>query len=116
MQSVSARIANPAELNATSDSQIINALNNAPHSYIFFDGRPSDGSSEETPKNFRYSAVSLSVNAPLQGNSPTMWYSTVENNDVNSTRCVLLKMNTPMSFGAGTLTYTLKTLGLETAE
>ncbi len=111
VQSVSARIGNPAELNAKDDSQIINALNNAPKNYIFFDGRPSDGT--ETAKNFRYNAVSLGINALMKGASSTVWYSTVENNDVNSTRCVLLKMNTILGFGTGTLTYTLKTLELE---
>lgn len=116
VQSVSARFANPAELNVTDDAQIISALNNAPDSYIFYDGRPAEGSSSETPRNFRYSAVSLSINASLQGTSPAMWYSTVENNDVNTTRAVLLKMSTPLSFAAGTLTYTLKTLGLENVE
>ncbi len=112
VQSVSARVANPVELDKTNDAQIINALVNAPANYIFFDGKVTDGA--ETPRNYRYSAVSLSINASLKGTSPTMWYSTVENNDVNSTRCVLLKMSTPMSFGLGTLDYTLKSLDVVT--
>ena len=111
VHSVSARIGSPAELNAKDDSQIINALNNAPQDYIFFDGRPSD--STEASKNFRYSAVSLGLNADMSGAPSTVWYSTVENNDVNSTRCVLLKMSNILGFGTGTLTYTLKTLELE---
>lgn len=114
VQSVSAGFSNPNELNATDDAQIIAALNSAPVDYIFFDGRLPDGSASETPRNYRYNSVSLSINESLKGTSPTLWYSAVENNDVNATRCVLLKMSTPLSFGLGTLTYTLKSLDVQT--
>ncbi|MCM1439093.1 MAG: hypothetical protein NC131_07800 [Roseburia sp.] len=111
VSSVSAKVANPVELDPTADALIINALTNAPRSYVFFDGSPAN--SDDVRKNVRYSAVSLGLNAPMQGSSPTLCYSTVENADVNSTRCLLLKMSTPLSFGVGTLNYTLKTLTLE---
>lgn len=116
LYSVSASISSSTELNSTDDAQIILALDNAPSSYIFFDGTVADKKEGEKDRNYRYSSVSLSVNQSLKGQSPTMWYSTVENNNVNSTRCVLLKRSTPLSFGTGTLTYTLKSLDLETVE
>ena len=119
IQSVSASIASPVELNplGTDDQRtIINALRNAPENYIFFDGTIADKEEGESDRNFRYSAVSLSINESLQGTSPSMWYSTVENTDINGTRCVLLKMNTPLAFGLGTLSYALKSLTIEDVE
>lgn len=118
IQSVSASVGSPVELNPLDQNQalIINALKNAPENYIFFDGTVADKKEGESDRNFRYNAVSLSINESLQGASPAMWYSTVENNDINGTRCVLLKMSAPLSFGLGTLNYTLKSLTVETVE
>ena len=113
LQSVTASVANAAELDSEKDQTIIDALDNAPDNYIFFDGTVADKKEDEKDRNYRYSAVSLSINASLKGTSPALWYTTVENNDLNSTRCVLLKMNTPLSFGLGTLSYTLKSLTVD---
>lgn len=113
LQSVTASVSKPVELNATDDKDIILALDNAPNDYIFFDGKVEDKKDDEKDRTYRYSAVSISINQSLKGASPTAWYSTVENNDVNSTRCVLLKRTEPLSFGLGTLTYTLKSLKVE---
>lgn len=113
LHSATASVSNPAELNATDDSQIILALDNAPNDYIFFDGKVENKKDDEKDRTYRYNAVTTSINQSLKGASPTAWYATVENNDVNSTRCVLLKRTTPLSFGLGTLTYTLKSLKVE---
>lgn len=117
IQSVSASISDPVELNplGTEDHQIIsNALKTATENgYLFFDGTIPDKKENEKDRNFRFNAVSLSINESLQGPSSYMWYSTVENNDINGTRCVLLKVGTPLAFGMGTLTYNLKELKLE---
>lgn len=81
--------------------------------YIFFtDNAPA----EEAARNYRYNAVAMSLitEDPMTGSSPTLWYSTVENSDVNYSKCVLLRMTTPLSFGLGTINYTLKSLNLET--
>lgn len=113
-QACTATITAPVELNRNDEEQkaIINALDNcAPDDYIFFDGTPS--SSDETAKTYRYNAVALSIDADMKGSNPTCWYSTVENNDVNGTRSVLLRMTTPVSFGLGTLTYSLKALNVK---
>ncbi len=114
-QSVTASVSGPVEL-GDNDAQIIAALNGAPENYIFFDGTVADKKENEKDRNIRYNAVSFSINQSLKGATPTVWYSTVENNDLNSTRCVMLKMTTPLAFGMGTLTYTLSSLGLETIE
>ncbi|MDE6075988.1 MAG: hypothetical protein K2G26_06090, partial [Clostridia bacterium] len=114
VQVCTATITSPVELDRNDESQkaIINALDNcAPDDYIFFDGTPSSG--DETARTYRYNAVALSINADLKGSDPTCWYSTVENNDVNGTRSVLLRMTTPVSFGLGTLTYSLKALNVK---
>lgn len=116
VQSVSATIAGATELNPldADHAVILNALNAANESgYLFFDGAIPDKAEGESDRNFRYNAVSLSVNQSLAGTSPYMWYSTVENSDINATRCVLLRVGTPLSFGMGTLSYTLKSLSLE---
>lgn len=124
LQGVTASVSSPVELDTQSEDAnmkviyqgITSALDNAPDNYIFFDGTVDGKQEGEKDRNYRYSAVTLSINESLRGTSPTMWYSTVENNDVNGTRCVLLRMSTPLSFGLGTLNYTLKTLTLETVQ
>lgn len=107
-------IGSPVELNREDEvqRQIVLALENCtPDDYIFFDGAATG---EEKNKTIRYNAVALSVVADLTGPTPVSWYSTVENNDVNGTRCVLLRRDTPAAFGLGTLTYALKSLNVET--
>lgn len=114
-QSCTATVTVPVELdrNDAEQAAIISALDDcSPDDYIFFDGTPSNG--DQTARTYRYNAVALSINAPLKGSDPTLWYSTVENGDVNGTRAVLLRMTTPVSFGLGTLTYSLKSLNVLT--
>ncbi|MDE7163653.1 MAG: hypothetical protein K2O44_06250 [Clostridia bacterium] len=114
MQACTATITAPVELDRNDEAQkaIITALDNcSPDDYIFFDGTPSSG--EESERTYRYNAVALSIEADLKGSDPTCWYSTVENNDVNGTRSVLLRMTTPVAFGLGSLTYSLKALNVE---
>ena len=113
MQSCTATITAPVELDVNDAAQkaIITALDNCqPDDYIFFDGTPSSG--DETARTYRFNAVSLSVNADLTGSGAVCWYSTVENNDVNGTRSVLLRLTSPVAFGLGTLTYSLKSLNV----
>lgn len=112
MQRVTATVAAPATLNKDDEKQklILDALNGCtPKDYIFFDGTPT-GDAEA--KVLRYSAVSISIDADMKGQSPVYWYSTIENNDINGTRGVLLRMTTPLPFGLGTLDYTLKSLNV----
>lgn len=116
LASVTASVSNPAELDSTKDLGIISALTSAPENYIFFDGTVADKKEDEKDRTFRYSAVTLSVNQSLRGAAPTAWYSTVENNDVNGTRCVLLKRSEPLAFGLGTLNYSLNSLDIEPIE
>lgn len=116
VQSVSASVSSPVELNDIENSTIINALNGAPEDYIFFDGTVENKKENEKDRNYRFNAVRLSINASLQGTMPVMWYTTVENNDLNTTRCVLLRMSTPLSFSMGTLDYSLKALNVVPVE
>lgn len=112
VQTVTASIAAPAELNPDADGekQIIDALDACqPDDYIFFDRK--QGTDNEL--NYRYNALQLAISANLQGATPTLWYTTVENQDVNTTRSVLIRMSTPVAFGMGTLVYELKSLNLE---
>lgn len=112
VQRVTVTVASPATLNKEDEKQklILDALSACtPKDYIFFDGTPT-GDGEE--KILRYSAVSTSINAEMKGQSPVYWYSTIENNDINGTRGVLLRMTTPLPFGLGTMDYTLKSLNV----
>lgn len=115
MQTCHATVSSPVELKTADEAQleIINALK-AAKDYIFFNGDPDPEKTDELPKNIRYNAVSLSINSGMAGQSPTCWYTAVENKDLNSTRCVLLRVSTPLSFGMGTLVYSLKELKIET--
>ncbi|MGN0804724.1 MAG: hypothetical protein ACI4MS_05020 [Candidatus Coproplasma sp.] len=110
------------ELNSESDAVIINALKNVTDGngnpvtdYIFFDGSQQGTDENGAPlpaKNIRYNAVTFSILAELKGPSPVYWYASVENHDLNATRSVLLKMQTPLSFNLGTRIYTLNKLSV----
>ena len=102
----------------TSDKDIIEVLTsvkdgngNDVDDYIFFDGTSSDP--EEAAKQIRYHNVTIGINANMRGATPVYTYAAVENADINTTRAVLLKMTTPLSFGLGTLSYTIKGLSVE---
>ncbi|MGN0808011.1 MAG: hypothetical protein ACI4MN_06175 [Candidatus Coproplasma sp.] len=116
-QGVTATCSSAAELNATDNASIIEALENVTDEngdpvddYIFFDGTPSDP--EKPEKQIRFHNVSLGISADMKGSTAVYSYAAVENTDLNTTRAVLLKMNTPISFYMGTLSYTLSGLSL----
>lgn len=113
MQTCTAKIAAPVELkeDVENEKRIIDALDACqPDDYIFFDHRVDENGKKA---NYRYSAMQLEISAYLKGSAPTVWYTTVENQDVNTTRSVLLRMSSPISFGMGTLIYELKALNLK---
>ncbi len=112
VQTCGAAVSEPLELMNDSDHPEQQAITQAVKdsgAYIFFDGTPSG---DEGERKMRYNAVTLSIKASLAGQNPVCWFATVENNDVNSTRAVLLRMVTPLSFGMGTLAYNLSKLEL----
>lgn len=118
-QSMTAVCASAVALNSEDegDQKIINVLKNVKDGngnpvkdYIFFDGTSFD---HETPeKQIRCNNVKLSVNADMNGSSHVYSYATVENSNLNTTRAVLLKRTTPLSFGLGILTYTINSLSI----
>lgn len=111
-QSLSAAASGAVQLsNETEEgAQIIGALDGA-DGYIFFRDNSTD---ENKKRNYRFNAVTLSLNAKMTGPTATNWYLTMENGDINYTRCVMVKSTTPLSFGMGTLAYRLKNLKVET--
>ncbi len=55
-----------------------------------------------------YSAASLSYTGDLSGTSQTIWYATLsDDTDRNACRSTMLKIELPISFGLGTLDFTL---------
>ena len=78
--------------------------------YIFFDGTAS--SPDANARQIRFHNVGIGINADMKGSNVVYSYAAVENADANTTRAVLLKMTTPLSFGLGTVYYTLKDLSL----
>lgn len=91
---------------------IIDALSSS-DGYIFFNGEATE--EDEEQKYVRYNEATVSaLGEKMNGSSSTYWYSTVENAEANTTRRVMLKASTPLSFGLGTLNYTLKSLKTET--
>lgn len=116
IQLCTATCTSPVKLDKENEEQegIIAALEECSRNnpdYIFFDATPGE---DEEERNYRFNAVSMGISTddPMTGATPTLWYSTVENNDVNYSKCVLLRMSTPIPFGLGTLTYSLKSLNL----
>ena len=115
MQTCHANCSSPTALDAEKEdqAQIIGALDacaQANPDYIFFD--KGEG---ESARAYRYNSVTMGINPStdkMTGTSPSFWYSTVENSEINSTKCVLLRMSTPLAFGLGTVNYTLKNLRL----
>lgn len=92
------------------DSAIIRALNAAKtaDNYIFVGEKDDDG---ETV--YRYNAVTSAPDSPLNGSAPTYYFVNVANTQVNAGRAVMIKMETPIYFASGTLTYSLKNLERE---
>lgn len=115
MQTVYASCSAATELDAEDTAQkgIIDALDACAAEnpdYIFFD--KGEG---ESAKQYRYNAVSmgLATGSNMTGYNASLWYATVENSEINSTKGVLLRISTPLPFGLGTLDYNLKSLKLE---
>lgn len=123
VQTCSATSSAPAALDSADEEQlaIITALDMCSMQnpdYIFLDKAPVEGEVEGEGHDtnvYRYNAVKMGlyVDSVMTGSFPTLWYSTVENSEINYSRCVLLRMSTPLSFGLGTLTYTLNSLSLQ---
>lgn len=89
-------------------AQIISALQQAEEQgYLFFDATTAEG---EDARNYRFTAVSFSIDEDMRGTTPVCWYSSVENNDVNTTRAALLRISLPLPFLLGGINYTLKSL------
>jgi len=110
-----ATISSPIELRTSDETEkkIIDALNaSTPDDYIFFDSSPTEEGDDKV-RNYRYNAVSIAVNAQLKGATPTCWYTSVENADLNTTRSVMIKYTTPLPFILGTLSYSLKSLNVK---
>lgn len=118
-QGVTAVCATASALNSedASDKAIIDVLTNVTDGngntvkdYIFFDGTSSD--EDTAAKQIRCHNVAIFINADMKGSNNVYTYAAVENADINTTRAVLLKMTTPLSFGLGTLSYTIKDLSV----
>lgn len=111
-QSCSAAVSGSVQLSSEDEdgAQIIGALDGA-EGYVFFKDNSDD---ENKPRNYRFNAVNFTINGKMTGTSVTNWYSSMENADINYTRCVMIKSVSPLSFGMGTLTYVLNGLTVET--
>jgi hypothetical protein len=96
-----------AKLDATydDDKQIIDALNSSTPTTYVFANTDSEGNTY-----YECNSATLSLVDSMSGPSYTYYYATVPNNSFNAARAVLLKMNTPIYFGLGTLTYVLSSL------
>ena len=110
-QSCSAAVSSSVQLsNETEEGKKITAVLDSADGYIFFKDNSTD---ENKPRNYRFNAVNFSLNAKMAGTSVTNWYASMENADINYTRCVMLKTVSPLSFSMGTLSYTITNLAVE---
>lgn len=63
----------------------------------------------EKDKGVETTAVTVSyAGGELRGTSQTIWYASILNADDNVSRATMLKLSVPLSFGLGTLDYSLK--------
>ena len=53
-------------------------------------------------------AMNISYSGGLQGTTQTVWYAAIENQNNNTARATMLKISVPLSYGLGTMNYTLK--------
>ena len=66
-------------------------------------------SSGEEDNGVEATAVTISfAGGNLHGTTQTAWYASILNNDNNVSRATMLKLSIPISFGLGTLNYSLK--------
>lgn len=103
-----ATFASAVTLDNESETQIASAVNAACESGYLLAGKNEDGN-----VNVSYQAMQLSKNAALNGQSYIYWYASIANSAMNTTRAVMLRYIEPISFGHGTLTYTLSSLTFE---
>lgn len=67
-----------------------------------------DDGNETTDAGVNSVAVSIGYSGgTMSGSTQTIWYAAIENSSNNTGRATMLKMAMPLSYGTGTLTYTL---------
>lgn len=76
--------------------------------YAFTTVSDGDGKTVET-SGINYTAANITYSGgSLTGTSQTVWYAAIDNPDNNTGRAVMLKLSVPLSYGLGTLNFTLK--------
>lgn len=63
---------------------------------------------KETKANIDYYPVSVSIDADMPGTTQTVWVAATKNAQANENRNVILRMENPLYYNLGKLTYTLK--------
>ncbi len=71
----------------------------------------TDNAEDDIPGEVDTVAVKLTnSNTSMEGVTHTFWYAAIDNKQNNTGRATLLKFTTPLSFGVGTLNYTLSAI------
>ena len=73
-----------------------------------------NGEAEATPRAIEYYPTDISISSSTPGATQTAWYSKPNDLNNNLYRNVMLKLKTPLSFGLGTLVYTLTEANFDT--
>lgn len=69
----------------------------------------STAKEDEEDKGVQSTAVTVSyAGGNLRGSSQTIWYAAITDSDRNVSRATMLKLSVPISFGLGTLNYSLQ--------
>ena len=63
---------------------------------------------KENKANIDYYPVSVAIDADMPGTTQTVWVAATKNSQSNDNRNVILRMENPLYYSLGTLTYTLK--------
>lgn len=61
-------------------------------------------------EEIKYNSVSLAYAASLTGGTKTIWYAAINDSSANACRSTMLKLSVPLSYGLGTLEYSLQSV------
>lgn len=78
--------------------------------FSYFDYAANPAATEKTKKTIAYREAGLKLSATNSGATQTAWIAKATDTSKNTNRNVILKLETPLSYGLGSLVYTLKSV------
>ena len=76
----------------------------------YFDYTANPDATEKVKKAFDYRSVTMKLSSSNPGATQTAYIATYDNPEMNTSRNVMLKLETPLAYNLGTLVYSLKSI------